>query len=44
MSNKMFHLSYCKQVQKTPEDEKLYFESKKHAREAGRKPCVACKP
>jgi anti-sigma B factor antagonist/stage II sporulation protein AA (anti-sigma F factor antagonist) len=42
--NRFFHLSYCGAAQKIQDDERLYFESKRHARDAGKVPCKRCKP
>lgn len=42
--SRTFHLSYCAAAQKINEEDRLYFESKWHAREAGRQPCQKCKP
>lgn len=39
-----YHLSYCAVLQKAHEEDKIYFESKKHARDSRRKPCGRCKP
>lgn len=39
-----FHLSYCGGAQKIREDDRVYYESKWHAREAGKLPCKRCKP
>jgi anti-anti-sigma factor len=41
---RLFHLSYCASAQKIPEPDRTYFESKWHARDAGRKACQKCKP
>src|SRR5262245_60338908 len=42
--NRFFHLSYCTAAQKVHEEDRLYFESKRHARDAGKVPCKRCKP
>jgi anti-anti-sigma factor len=39
-----FHLSYCTQAQKIHEEDRVYYESKWHARDAGKVPCKRCKP
>ena len=41
---KTYHLSYCTSLQKVHEEDKIYFESKRHARESRRKPCGRCRP
>jgi hypothetical protein len=41
---KTYHLSYCAAMHKVHEEDKIYFESKKHARDSGRKTCGKCKP
>jgi anti-anti-sigma factor len=43
-TGRFFHLSYCPAAQKIPEDQRVYFESKWHAREGGKLPCKRCKP
>jgi anti-anti-sigma factor len=43
-TGRFFHLSYCPAAQKIPENERVYFESKWHARESGKLPCKRCKP
>lgn len=43
-NSRYYHLSYCNSAQVIEEDERLYFESKWHAREANRLPCKRCKP
>ncbi len=42
--SRLFHLSYCETAQKTKEEDRLYFESKWHARDSGKKACQKCKP
>jgi len=42
--NRFYHLSYCGAAQKVHEEDRLYFESKRHARDAGKVPCKRCKP
>lgn len=42
--DKSFHLSYCALAQKIHEENRVYFESKWHARSAGKQPCKRCKP
>ncbi len=39
-----FHLSFCQAAQKIPESERVYYESKWHAREDGKLPCKRCRP
>lgn len=41
---KVFHLSYCPVLSDVHDEDKVYFESKKHARDAGKSPCRKCKP
>ncbi len=43
-TGRFFHLSYCDAAQKIGEEDRVYYESKWHAREAGRTPCKRCKP
>jgi anti-anti-sigma factor len=43
-ASRTYHLSYCAGAQKIDEEDRLYFESKWHARESGRSPCRRCKP
>ena len=38
------HLSYCNSAQKIDEEDRVYFESKWHARDAGKQPCPRCRP
>ncbi len=42
--SRTFHLSYCGVMSKISDDEKVFFESKRHARDASRTPCKRCKP
>ena len=42
--SRQYHLSYCNAAQVIEEDDRCYFESKWHAREANRQPCKRCKP
>jgi anti-anti-sigma factor len=42
--DKTFHLSYCGQAQKIHEENRVYYESKWHAREAGKQSCKRCRP
>jgi len=44
VDQKAYHLSYCPLLEKLQEEDKVYFESKRHARDAGRTPCRKCKP
>ncbi len=39
-----FHLSYCGAARKIHEEDRIYYESKWHAREGGKLPCPRCKP
>jgi methylphosphotriester-DNA--protein-cysteine methyltransferase len=43
-TTRSYHLSYCPAAQKISENERIYYQSKLHAREAGRKPCKRCRP
>ncbi len=43
-AGRLFHLSYCETAQQIPEDDRIYFESKWHAREGGKVSCKRCKP
>jgi hypothetical protein len=43
-SDRFFHLSYCTAAQKIHEEDRVYFESKWHARNSGKLPCKRCKP
>jgi anti-anti-sigma factor len=43
-NTRYFHLSYCGLAQKLSEDDRIYYESKWHARSAGKTPCKRCKP
>lgn len=43
-NSRTFHLSYCIQAQAVPEDSRIYYESKWHAREESKSPCRKCKP
>ena len=42
--SRLFHLSYCATAHKLDEASKVYFESKWHARDTGKKACQKCKP
>jgi len=42
--NRYYHLSYCSAAQKIHEEDRVYFESKWHARDTGKVPCKQCKP
>jgi len=42
--SRSFHLSYCSAMSKIGDDDKVFFESKRHARDANRTPCKRCKP
>lgn len=39
-----FHLSYCPAAQKVSDASRVYYESKWHARRAGKNPCKRCRP
>jgi len=41
---KTFHLSYCPTLESVAEEDKVYFESKRHARDAGKAACRKCRP
>jgi anti-anti-sigma factor len=43
-NSRQFHLSYCTLAQKVHEEDRLYYESKWHARDAGKNPCRRCRP
>jgi anti-anti-sigma factor len=43
-ASRHFHLSYCALAQKIAEEDRLYFESKWHARGSGKQPCPRCRP
>jgi anti-anti-sigma factor len=43
-AGRSFHLSYCPLAQKIHEEDRVYYESKWHAREGGKSPCPRCKP
>ncbi len=43
-NQKTFHLSYCPSLAKVHEEDRVYFESRKHAKDAGKSPCRKCKP
>lgn len=43
-SSKTYHLSYCPQAERLADDDKLFFESKWHARRGAKSPCVKCRP
>ena len=42
--DRYFHLSYCPAAQKIHEEDRVYYESKWHARDGGKLPCKRCKP
>jgi anti-anti-sigma factor len=42
--SRFFHLSYCSAAQKIHEEDRIYYESKWHARDSGKLPCPRCKP
>jgi len=41
---KTFHLSYCPALEGTDDEERSYYESKRHARDAGKVACRKCRP
>lgn len=41
---KQFHLSYCSHAQSIPDEDRVYYESKWHARKDSKQPCRRCKP
>lgn len=41
---RFYHLSYCPPARKIKESDRLYFQSKWHAREGGKVPCKQCRP
>jgi anti-anti-sigma factor len=41
---KTFHLSYCPILESVDDEDKVYFESKRHARDAGKTACRKCRP
>lgn len=43
-SSRAFHLSYCNDAQRIREKDRIYYESKWHARDAGKLGCKRCKP
>ncbi len=43
-NSRQYHLSYCSLAQKVHEEDRLYYESKWHARDGGKMPCRRCKP
>jgi anti-anti-sigma factor len=43
-NSRFFHLSYCDAAQKIHEEDRLYYESKWHARNGAKVPCKRCKP
>ena len=43
-TDRFYHLSYCTAAQKIHEEDRVYFESKWHARSSGKLPCKRCKP
>ena len=43
-SDRYYHLSYCTAAQKIHEEDRVYYESKWHARNSGKLPCKRCKP
>lgn len=43
-AGRYYHLSYCTAAQKIHEEDRIYYESKWHARDAGKLPCPRCRP
>ena len=43
-TQKTFHLSYCPSLENIQDEDKVYFESKRHARDAGKAACRKCRP
>jgi anti-anti-sigma factor len=43
-SGRTYHLSYCGVMTSVDDEEKMFFESKKHARDAGKVACKRCRP
>src|SRR5688572_14253336 len=43
-AGRQYHLSYCAAAQKIHEEDRIYYESKWHARDAGKMPCPRCRP
>ena len=43
-TDRFFHLSYCTAAQKIHEEDRVYYESKWHARNSHKQPCKRCKP
>lgn len=41
---KQFHFSFCPALAEVHEEDRLYFESRKDAKDAGKTPCRKCKP
>ena len=41
---KTFHLSYCPALESVDDEDKVYFESKRHARDASKSACRKCRP
>ena len=41
---RQYHLSYCTEARQIPENQRIYYPSKWHARSGGRKPCKRCRP
>jgi anti-anti-sigma factor len=41
---KTYHLSYCPTLESADDEDKVYFESKRHARDAGKTACRKCRP
>jgi len=43
-ASRQLHLSYCSVAQEIVEEDRIYYESKWHARSDGKKLCVKCRP
>ncbi|MBI4566017.1 MAG: STAS domain-containing protein [Planctomycetes bacterium] len=44
VDQKAFHFSYCPGMQDAHDEDKVFYESKKHAENAGKLPCQTCNP
>ena len=42
--DRFYHLSYCTAAQKIHEEDRVYYESKWHARDSSKLPCKRCRP
>lgn len=41
---RQYHLSYCSDARRIHEEDRIYFQSRTHAQEAGKAPCKRCRP